>query len=173
MSTRVKRFAILLLTLISCVGCDQTTKYTAKQLLPHDSVIRLMDDTIRLQYTENKGAFLSLGASFSDAMRFWLFTVSVSLALGVMFFYFVLSRTLTLFQAIAMSLILGGGISNLIDRLAFRGAVVDFLNIGLGSLRTGVFNIADVFIFFGVGLLVYSGLFKGGFNQSYSDPAPE
>jgi signal peptidase II len=71
----VKRSAILFLTVISCVGCDQTTKYTAKELLPPGSVIRLVNDTIRLQYIENSGAFLGLGASLSKETRFLIFTV--------------------------------------------------------------------------------------------------
>jgi signal peptidase II len=42
-----------------------------------------------------------------------------------------------------MSLILGGGLSNWIDRIADHGLVLDFLNVGIGSFRTGIFNLAD------------------------------
>lgn len=56
---------------------------------------------------------------------------------------------------IGCSLILAGGIGNLIDRVVFNGVVTDFLNIGIGSLRTGIFNIADVVIMLGVGLVIY------------------
>lgn len=169
MITHAKRLTILSLTLILCVGCDQTTKYAAKELLAPNSIISLVDGTIRLQYTENKGAFLSLGTSLSEETRFWIFTVSVSLALAAMFFYLVSSRTLTLRPAIAISLILGGGTSNLIDRLVYEGAVIDYLNIGIGSLRTGIFNVADVAIIVGAGLLVYFGPLKGDSARSRSN----
>lgn len=169
----VKRSAILFLTVISCVGCDQTTKYTAKELLPSDSVIRLAEDTIRLQYTENSGAFLGLGASLSAETRFWIFVVLVSVALAVMLFYTVKSRTLPWIPAIALSLFIGGGASNLIDRLVYKGAVIDFLNIGIGNLRTGVFNVADVAIVAGAGLLVLSGLSEEDSSQSPSKPRVE
>jgi signal peptidase II len=58
---------------------------------------------------------------------------------------------------VALSLIAGGGLSNLIDRIAYGGYVIDFLNIGLGGLRTGIFNIADVAIMVGaISLIVRS-----------------
>jgi len=55
---------------------------------------------------------------------------------------------------LALSLIFSGGLSNFYDRIANNGAVVDFLNIGIGSLRTGIFNVADIAIMLGVLLLV-------------------
>lgn len=169
----VKRSAILFLMVIWCVGCDQTTKYTAKELLPSDSVIRLAEDTIRLQYTENSGAFLGLGASLSAETRFWIFVVLVSVALSVMLFYIFGSRTLPWRPAVALSLFIGGGASNLIDRLVYKGAVIDFLNIGIGNLRTGVFNVADVAIVAGAGLMILSGLSAEDSRQSPSNPRVE
>lgn len=50
----------------------------------------------------------------------------------------------------ALSLVFSGGINNYCDRLVNNGTVVGFLNIGAGSIRTGVFNIADVVIFVGI-----------------------
>jgi signal peptidase II len=53
-------------------------------------------------------------------------------------------------------LIVGGGVSNLIDRLRYGGYVVDFLNVGIGSLRTGIFNVADMAIMAGVIIWAFS-----------------
>jgi lipoprotein signal peptidase len=89
--TKVKRVTILILLLLACVGCDQTTKYTARQLLPQDDTLSLAGDTIRLQYIENAGAFLGMGASLSQGLRFWLFTVAVLLGLSGLFFYLISS----------------------------------------------------------------------------------
>ncbi len=57
---------------------------------------------------------------------------------------------------IPLSMILAGGFANLWDRILNGGVVIDFMNMGIGSLRTGVFNVADVFITFGV--LVFLGV---------------
>ena len=46
-----------------------------------------------------------------------------------------------------------GGVSNVLDRAA-RGFVVDFLNVGVGPVRTGIFNVADVAVMLGVALVV-------------------
>ena len=54
----------------------------------------------------------------------------------------------------AMLLIGAGGVGNLIDRVAREGRVIDFMNMGIGSLRTGIFNVADVQIMVGMGLLL-------------------
>ena len=53
-----------------------------------------------------------------------------------------------------MALVVGGGLGNLVDRVMREGAVVDFLNVGIGPVRTGIFNMADVFIVAGVSFLV-------------------
>jgi signal peptidase II len=50
-----------------------------------------------------------------------------------------------------------GGIGNLIDRFCQHGEVTDFLNIGIGSLRTGIFNVADFALLMGVALILFSG----------------
>ena len=57
---------------------------------------------------------------------------------------------------VGLVLFLAGGASNLIDRVAF-GSVIDFLNIGLGPFRTGIFNVADVAIMAGVAILLFEG----------------
>ena len=169
MTSQAKKLAIVVLVLLACVGCDQATKNVARELLQTGTVISYMGDTVRLQYTENKGAFLGLGASLPDDVRYWIFIVAVLLALAVLFGYLVLARRLALLPAIALSLILAGGIGNLIDRVLYDGAVVDFLNLGIGRLRTGIFNGADVAITVGVIVLLFSELFKKSAEHSSSD----
>jgi signal peptidase II len=56
-------------------------------------------------------------------------------------------------QAVAYALLAGGGAGNLWDRLA-GGAVTDFLNLGIGPVRTGIFNVADLAIVAGVVVLL-------------------
>ena len=53
-------------------------------------------------------------------------------------------------RAVALSLVCGGGLGNLIDRIRFDGHVTDFLNVGVGSVRTGIFNVADMALMVGM-----------------------
>jgi signal peptidase II len=55
---------------------------------------------------------------------------------------------------VAWSLVLSGGVGNLLDRVLHDGRVIDFMNLGRGNLRTGIFNVADMCITFGVLLLI-------------------
>jgi len=162
----VKRLSIISLVFLLCVCCDQATKYTAKELLHPYLPVSLFNDTVRLQYAENKGAFLSLGASLPEETRFWVFTVAVSLALlGLFTCVVVRFRKMKFSNVLALTLILAGSISNVIDRMLNNGRVIDFLNIGIGSLRTGIFNIADVAITVGVCLVVLNSFLKVKFNS--------
>ena len=145
-----KRILTLFLILLVIIVCDRITKNIARQNLPQNETIRLLHDTIRLQYAENTGAFLSLGSSIPEPARYIVFTLLVGIFLGCLFIYILVSKQLTRLQIVAMSIVLGGGCGNLIDRIASEGRVFDFMNVGIGPLRTGIFNVADMSITFGV-----------------------
>jgi len=57
---------------------------------------------------------------------------------------------------LAVTLVVGGGFGNVIDRIVNNGGVVDFLNVSIGSLRTGIFNVADMAIMLGAEVLLLS-----------------
>ena len=91
--------------------------------------------------------------------QFWIFTILVGAALVGAAIYLVReAHRIAAVTLIAIALLLGGGIGNLIDRLVNEGRVIDFMNVGIGSLRTGVFNVADMAIMAGVGLIMLSAL---------------
>lgn len=124
--------------------------------MPRNEILSFAHDTLRLQYAENIGAFLSIGSSLPETVRGPLFTVGIGAILFGMLGYLMFVPALPRATAISLSLVAGGGLSNLIDRIAY-GYVIDFLNIGLGDLRTGIFNVADVAIMVGgFGLIVSS-----------------
>jgi len=127
-----------------CLAVDQLTKSGAKRLLPHSGMLSFLGDTVRLGYTENQGGFLSLGASLNETWKFYLFVVSVSVILGLVGCYLIFASYIRPTIAVALSLLFSGGASNLVDRVLLGGRVVDFMNIGVGPLRTGVFNVADM-----------------------------
>lgn len=151
----VKRLAVLLIVLSVCVGCDQGTKYTARSFLEGQPPVSRLGDLFRLHYVENTGAFLGLGGQFSPHWRLALFVGFVTLVLTGLFFFLLCSRSLSIAAVASGALILGGGLSNLIDRLLNQGAVSDFMNIGIGPLRTGIFNVADLAVVAGVVLFVF------------------
>jgi len=153
-----KRLVLILFVLVSCVGCDQTTKSFAQSYLPHAEAWSYMGDTVRLQIAHNHGAFLSLGASLPEFWRLALFAVSVGALLLGLLTYVLLAKNIHSHVIVACALFFAGGISNLTDRLLYGGYVVDFINLGIGPLRTGIFNVADVFISAGVLVLMVNGL---------------
>ena len=67
-------------------------------------------------------------------------------------------QPMSLDTVVAWSLVLSGGLGNLVDRIINDGRVIDFMNIGIGSLRAGIFNVADVYITVGVVVLVFQAL---------------
>ena len=69
---------LVLLVLLCCVGCDQAVKALAKGALASSPPILLLDGAVRLQYTENPGAFLSLGEGLPAGVRFLLGVVLVA-----------------------------------------------------------------------------------------------
>jgi signal peptidase II len=146
----MKKFAVLLVILIACVGCDQGTKYTAKHFLENQKTLSYMGDIFRLSYTENSGGFLSLGAGLPENVRLITFVVLTPIFLAGFLLFVICSKKLNVLAVSSSALIISGGLGNLIDRIINQGAVIDFMNIGIGSIRTGIFNVADLAIMAGV-----------------------
>lgn len=144
-----RRLVLSAIILSSCVGCDQATKVIASQTLRDAPPVSFFADTIRFQYALNPGGFLSLGHNLPDSIRPWLFVLTnVSLMIGILVFL-TFRRTNDHRLYVAVLFILAGGIGNLIDRVSNHGLVTDFINLGIGPLRTGIFNIADMAVMFG------------------------
>ncbi|HWX81276.1 MAG TPA: signal peptidase II [Steroidobacteraceae bacterium] len=150
----IPRFLAVTLTLFCCVGCDQVSKSAARALLASGIAESYLGDALRLQLVENPGSFLSLGASLPEQLRFALFTAAVAVLLLGLVGASLFATRLGPWRFTALALVAGGGISNLIDRLMNDGRVTDFLNVGIGSLRTGIFNVADMAILAGALLLI-------------------
>ncbi len=149
----VKRFIIIFAILVSCVGCDQTTKSIAKSVLSESETSSYFQDTVRLHLVYNNGAFLGLGSSLPEVWREGIFTVGVAILLIGALVYAFFSKPGCFSSVLAIALIFSGGLSNLLDRIAYHGLVVDFINIGIGSVRSGIFNIADIAITMGIFIL--------------------
>jgi signal peptidase II len=156
--TKVHRLVLVILALFFCTGFDQVTKDIAQEKLASAPPISLLNDTIRIQYTENSGAILGLGSSLPSEIRFMLFVVFNGLITITTLIFALKAHDLRLMQLVGLLLIASGGMGNLIDRLFNNGAAIDFMNLGIGSLRTGIFNVADVFIIAGIAVVMLFSL---------------
>jgi signal peptidase II len=140
-----------------CVGCDQASKRVAAEVLKGTETLSFMGDVLRLTYAENRGAFLGLGGGWPEPLRWLAFTgvamVVVAASLGWIIARAHQRRHQNL-AVWAMLLVAAGGAGNLVDRIVRDGHVIDFMNLGLGPVRTGIFNMADVQIMVGLGLLL-------------------
>lgn len=157
MRIRSKRFLVFAAIVGSCVGCDQATKQLAIEHLRGAPGFTYLGDVIRLQYAENTGVLLGLGGGLPASWRFALFVVANTTLLGFLAWGLGVQRTASRLQFAAIALLVAGGVGNLIDRVLQDGVVTDFLNVGIGPVRTGIFNVADVAITVATGLLLWSG----------------
>jgi len=131
---------------IAVALCDQALKWLVVHRL-HDGPI--LGETLRLTLTHNTGAAFGL---FPGA-RATFIAISLVAAAGLMYANHVLGRGDI--RRLLLALVLGGNLGNLVDRLRL-GHVIDFIDVGIGSLRWPVFNLADVAVVAGaVGLGVW------------------
>ncbi|MCW9025485.1 MAG: signal peptidase II [Gammaproteobacteria bacterium] len=148
------RFNIIITILFLVISIDHTTKFIAKNYLIYNELNSYLFGVLHLVYTSNYGAFLSLGNTLSPEVRFWLLQILVGIVLFGMFVYAIYFKKYVFTRISGLSLIIGGGSSNLLDRIMNDGAVVDFLSIGIGTVRTGIFNVSDICILLGMFLIL-------------------
>lgn len=152
--------ATAVLAALVWIVVDQFTKALFKQILTPGDRVSLLAGSLVVVPIYNHGAFLSLGAGMSGSTRNLVFVYGVLATLVGLLVWLVRSSRPSVIEVVAIASILGGGLSNLLDRCLYDGRVFDFLNLGIGQLRTGVFNLADVGIMVGVVLLLFNGLHR-------------
>jgi signal peptidase II len=153
----------LFFVVVGTIGCDRVTKHIAAATLADVPGRSFLGDTVRIGYVENHGGFLSVGDDLAPAVRAAIFTVATGAMLLVLVVFAVRLRS-SGWPALGLTLFVAGGLSNWIDRVT-QGSVVDFLNVGVGPVRTGVFNVADLAIM--VGAIAFAW---GEFSRRPSDP---
>lgn len=145
------RIIVIFSLLVLIFGLDQGAKFWAVNQLMGKNALIYLNGLFQFVYAENPGAFLGLGGGWSRSVRFVIFAFIVFLGLGGMLWYLIKKENLKI-NLYAYTFILAGGFGNLWDRVFHEdGHVIDYMLIELwGPIRTGVFNIADVFIVIGV-----------------------
>jgi signal peptidase II len=142
------KIAFILVIAAAVVSADLVAKGLFERTFSDQPTLHLLGDTVRVGFVLNTGVFLSVGSALSPATRFWLFVVGVGAVLAMLLGLTVRDARFRKPEVVAVAAIVGGGIGNLVDRVQL-GAVRDFLNVGIGPLRTGIFNVADMAITFG------------------------
>src|SRR5262249_5990508 len=133
-----KRLLLILSVVACCAGCDRVSKTYAEARLSRTQAVSFLAGSLRLQLSHNEGAFLSLGASLPKPWREAILRGGVACMLACLLAYAVFFVSSNPWPVAAASLVFAGGASNLADRFLYDGYVVDFINIGMGSLRTGI-----------------------------------
>lgn len=152
---------LILLVLALNYAADRFSKIWAESYLAGKDTIQVVGDFFVLRLAHNSGAFLSMGSSLGDTLRFILLAVLPAIVLvGGTGFLLWKSHQLDRFQQLVWASLIGGGLSNIYDRLFNGGLVIDFMNFGIGNLRTGILNVADLSITFGAIALIFAGMKK-------------
>ena len=136
---------------------DQGLKYWVTLNIPLDTGhVTLIPGVLELRYFLNDGMAFSMLAGKQKL----LIAATSLMLLGVLWMLF--ARKLTPLERVAWTLVLGGGIGNLIDRIA-TGVVVDYINVLF--MNFAIFNFADICVCVGVGLLMVWVLFDSYFKE--------
>lgn len=144
----MKKTWLPIFTILFVVGLDQSLKLWIAHTFPLHTTKVLIPYTLEFAYLHNDGAAMGM---FSGSRWFLIgFTAILLLACTVYLFFGKLKSTLLL---IALPLIIGGGVGNLIDR-AYLGYVVDFVRFPIPWFSYS-FNIADCAVCVGCGLMIW------------------
>ena len=157
-----KRKRNLLITIIVflSIAFDQISKIWVRNNFESYVENSIVGDIFTLIKVENTGAFLGMGSELSETPRILLLIVLPIVVLISITIYTYFDKSLDKISIIGFSLIIGGGIANIFDRIVF-GSVTDFLYLNFGSIfKTGIFNIADVSVTTGMILILISSFKK-------------
>ena len=139
--------------LIFTIWTDQHTKSLATNYLTNEEPISLQSGIIVFSYVENSAGFLGILSGLPGFLQFFLLNICVTLILLYCLSYLFSRKIHTVSRCYALAVITGGGMSNLLDRIINNGRVIDFLQLEIGPIKTGIFNLADVYILAGSFLL--------------------
>ena len=149
----IKKIAIVLLVLLN-IGCDQFSKNAVRKHISEHDRIELIGDNFIMVKVENTGAMLGFGQNLSPILKLIFLQTIPVLVLLVLLFRILKKTNMNIWLVFAFACVIGGGIGNLIDRIAY-GQVTDFFHINIGFFKTGIFNMADVSVTLGVLLILF------------------
>jgi signal peptidase II len=170
MSDRSARTRLFWTTAIVVILLDQLSKeWAVRSLLPPHIPHEIWGDVLRFTLAYNRGAAFSM--SVGDHSR-WIFGGFAVVALVILWRLFRGSRPGETMRVLALALAFGGAAGNLIDRFRPRASVVDFIDIGVGTVRFWTFNLADTAVTFGAIMLAFVLWKEDSAAEAEPEPAP-
>ena len=143
---RVGDYILYILIIISGIALDQLTKFLTVKFLELGETYPIIDGVIHFTHVQNKGAAFGMLADLP-----WVFNIlSTVMIIGLVVFLF-LGMAPNLLYSISISMIISGGIGNMIDRMSLK-YVVDFIDFRI--INFAVFNAADSLVCIGAGLMI-------------------
>jgi signal peptidase II len=161
-----RSFALLFSVASVIVAFDWWTKRWATENLARHEPIEILGPLLRFTYTRNSGVAFGLGAGLP--FPYYIFSI---IAVVAILYLFMRRAVHTFPRQLALALILGGAVGNLIDRVT-TGEVVDFIEIGWGRWHWPVFNIADTAVTLGVVLFGFTWMGPQPAATPAADAAP-
>ena len=156
MLNKKSRYLLITILVFLSIAFDQISKIWVRNNFENYSEKSIIGDVFTLIKVENTGAFLGMGSELSEIPRILLLIILPVIVLISITLYTFIDKSLDKLSIIGFSLIIGGGIANIFDRIVF-GSVTDFLYINLGGIfKTGIFNIADLSVTTGMIIILIS-----------------
>jgi len=150
------------------IAIDQISKALVARFMVEGSSIEILGDLFRLSYVRNPG--IAFGIQFVESRAFHVVFSAVALIVVVLMIKDVWGAGSPL--TYPLSLIFGGALGNLIDRVRL-GEVTDFLDFGIAGYRWPVFNVADAAVTIGVLLAAFSYMLKGKTHGDGKEGEPQ
>ena len=142
----MKRKVSILISILLLIALDQAVKWYVVKAIPLGGMRTFIPKVVSLTYLKNSGAAFSMLEN-----QQWFFTIITILAMGAAFVYLYRHIKGSLWLLLGLALIISGGIGNFIDRVR-QGFVVDMFH--LDFMNFAIFNVADIYLTVGVGLLL-------------------
>ena len=135
-----------ILIIVLCIAADQLTKICAAANLKEISTLPIIENIFHFTYVENRGAAFGMLADHR-----WVFMILSVVGIAAIFIYLTVTKPKSWWMRLALCFIVGGGVGNMIDRIA-RGYVIDFIDCRFIDFY--VFNVADSFVCVGCAMFI-------------------
>lgn len=158
-----RRSLIIIATILLNIITDQISKYLIRIKIDNGELINVINNNLVFIKAENTGAALGLG----DNLPSFLKTLYLQILPITVLLYFtktiIVKTKISKTTTFGLCLAIGGALGNIIDRIAF-GSVTDFIQLNVGVVKTGIFNMGDISIVVGFLLVLFELIFNKNNN---------
>lgn len=145
---------------LAIIALDQTVKWYVELRFALYSKYTVLEGILEITRIRNKGAAFGILSGGDSSITFAFFTAASLAVMAAIAIFYLRLRGESLALGAGLITVFGGAAGNLIDRIRL-GEVVDFINFHLGRYYWPAFNVADISISVGVGLILLNVLRKG------------